>query len=457
VGTRSWFRVHSFTGVITGLVLFVICWSGTWAVLSHELDCLAISELKVEPGPQKADFQRLLAAAQDWDRDARVLLIQSPLHAGTTARALINLPNGSFTWIFLNPYTAEVVASAGVTLQRFFRDFHRRLFLGDPGLYTVSVFSITMLVSMISALIFYKRWWARFFRFKPRSGRVFWSELHKTTGLWSLWFVAVIGITGAWYLFEAARQDFGDGKINYAGNPTVSVHAVPSPTSDPSQPGLSLDVLADRVRELRPGLKIGTISFQPGVVVFTGQAGNVLVRDRANQLHLDRRTADVLYDQRASDLPLYWRWADTADPLHFGNFAGLWSKAVWFIFGLLLSSLILTGTYLHSKRLIQEAGGRARHRWPGTGAAILVSLLVLAASVPFGFHQAREVYGPTVDGVKQLPTLAPGVKAVIIGWVALTLTIIAGWVWMLWRPRTVLISKDRDPERTNDEETESRS
>jgi len=451
---RNWFRVHSFTGVITGLMLFVICWSGTFAVLSHELDWLATPEARVthEQG-EAASWGTIRAAVENEYPAAEIVLLDAPLYSRSAARVLVNLPEQDSVWVYVNPYTAEVQGALGYfNIQRFFRSLHYSLFVpgiaGIPvGLYLVSIFSITMLTSLVAALYFYKRWWTRFFRFKRGGGRVLWSELHKTAGLWSIWFVLVIGVTGVWYLYEAIQP----GPVNYVGPPPGGIVEPPAPSSDPALPMLPLDRVIEKARAAWPALEINTVGhgwYSPGADTFylEGQAGFPLVRDRANQVHLDPRTGEVLWQSGAADLPLYWLWSNMADPLHFGDFGGLWSKAVWFVFGLILCGLILTGTYLHSKRLIQEAGGRTRHRWPGTGAAISVSLLVLAASAPFGFSEAREYYGPTVDGVKQLPTLAPGVKAVIIGWVALTLTIIAGWVWMLWNAPAVRSVKKIDSE-----------
>lgn len=439
LSNRDWFRVHSFTGVVTGLMLFLICFSGTWAVVSHELDWLANPDLRVQPGETRASWGELVDAVQAEYPEAEILWVRAPLYPVSTATALVDIDGGAMTKIHLDPYTAEVTGrSSFVDFQRFIRNFHMNLFsLGGFGIYLVSAFSVTLLVSLVAAMMFYRRWWTRFFRFRTGSGRVLLSESHKTAGLWSLWFLAVMAVTGIWYLFEIARLDFMDGKFSHAGFGASAIHEVPAPVVAEGAERLPLDALIERIRQARPDLEIKMVGpgiSHAGAMYVEGDAGHVLVRSRANFVHVDASDGRTLYSQDVSDLPLYWRWSETADPLHFGDFGGLWSKAIWFVFGLALCGLILTGTWLHASRLAASRGGQARHRWPGTWAALVVTLLVLGASVHAGFDQACEVYGPTVDGVRQLPELTRGVQGLIVGWTVIMVSLILLWIALLWRP-----------------------
>lgn len=255
-----------------------------------------------------------------------------------------------------------------------------------------------------------------------------WSHLHRLAGLWNLWFVLVIGVTGLWYGLEALH--------------VVPYPPAPSPPESAANPGpsLQLDELMAQVRAVRPDLEVRRI-IPPGAsfgdaLIAEGQAEHVLVRDRINHVVVHAADGTVLAQRSGSDAGLYERWVHTADPLHFGDFGGLVSKLIWFVFGLLLSGLALTGTYLHARRLAREAGGDARARWPGTLAAIVISLFVVVAMVPLGLVRLH-LAGPIVDGVRELPSLAPGVSAVLVSWSVLTLLIIALWVFALWRPQLV--------------------
>ncbi len=166
-----------------------------------------------------------------------------------------------------------------------------------------------------------------------------------------------------------------------------------------------------------------------------GHAGSLFsrsfIRERGNQINLDRRTGQVLLKSGTSDLTVFWVISNAVDPVHFGNFGGLISKIVWFVFGLIICGLILSGTYLHIKKLHKNNGWQ-RHGWKGTWWAIGITIFILIATIPYGFESARW-YGPLVDGKKELPILYPGVTFFIISWSVFTFAIIAAWVWMLWK------------------------
>lgn len=304
---RTWFRVHSWLGVVTGLLLFVICWSGTVATVSHEIDWLLDPAKRVEPGERRSPWGDIEHAVRIAYPAAERMSFSAPLYSRAAAQVVVDLPHQKSLRVSVNPYTAEVLGDGSYfNVQRFFRSFHMNLFSGKWGYYTVFSFGLVLLMSFVTPLVFYKRWWRRFFVLKTdKGGRVFWSDVHKLVGLWSLWFVLAIAVTGVWYLFEALRSDVGDGKGVWTATFKAAVHRLP--TLDATAPHgvpLTLDALLARAKQARPDLDIRNIYDDSGYLYIDGQAEHYLVRDRANKLYLDPRDGRVVFDQRASDQPL---------------------------------------------------------------------------------------------------------------------------------------------------------
>jgi uncharacterized iron-regulated membrane protein len=153
------------------------------------------------------------------------------------------------------------------------------------------------------------------------------------------------------------------------------------------------------------------------VAVFHGEGQAALVRDRANVVVLDATSGAPLLVRPAEMLGWPARWVDTADPLHFGNFAGLAGKVVWFVFGAGLSALCLTGAYLHFQRQKRHANIVQRRR--AVIAAYVTTCLVLLAAV---IGAVREVSG---YGGPQPPA---SVHAFIAIWTVTTVLVLLVWM-----------------------------
>jgi uncharacterized iron-regulated membrane protein len=205
--------------------------------------------------------------------------------------------------------------------------------------------------------VFYKRWWTKLIVLRFGKGsRIFFSDLHRMTGVWTLLFAVLIGVTGGWYLVELP--------VNWAGLtktpdlPRVSKKTLVTHESDAEM--LSPQAWVQIAERAMPGLKVRSIGFptkRDSPARITGQASAWLVRQRANQVLVDPFTGEVLFQQRAEELGGLLRWVHTADELHFGTFGGLTTKLIWFAFGLVLSALIPIGAYLWVRRRQQIVAG----------------------------------------------------------------------------------------------------
>lgn len=415
---RTFFAWHSWIGLTAGLLLFIICWSGSVAVFSHELDWLVDQRLHAPPSETvawRAIEEKVTAARPGWS----IVTISAPLHPGFAAEAWVADPDAVWHRVWADPATGELIGTTSYfNIQRFFRSFHMSLFIGGwniwgiPfGYWLVGLSAFLLAASLVTSLIFYRRFWRGFFKLERRKGaKIFWSDLHKLTGLWSLWFVALIAATGIWYLVE--WKVTSEAPIP---DPPVAVGTVART--------LPLETLLRRARQAYPALEIRTVVLEQmssGLFEVHGQDGAWLVRDRAARVWLDARDGQIIAVRRTADMRPLHRWIDTADPLHFGNFGGLWSKAVWFLFGLGLSGLCLTGAYLQVKR--QQRQGRVGRRAPVL-AAYAATLAVLLALIPFA---QEEMLRWGVHG--RLPDMPAGAVAIIVLWVAATLAVLAKWV-----------------------------
>lgn len=414
---RTFFAWHSWIGLTGGLLLFIVCWSGTVAVFSHELDWLADKRLHAPPSATvewQAIRQNVEIAKPGW----QIIAIDAPLYPGFATQVWVADPDEVWHRVWADPATGEVIGTTSYfNIQRFFRSFHMSLFIsgwriwGIPyGYWLVGLSGVALAVSLVTSLIFYRRFWRGFFKLERRKGaKVLWSDIHKLTGLWSLWFIALIAATGIWYLVE--------WKV-------TSEAPIPDPPATHGEAGKTLPVseLIARANKAYPALEIRSVvldEMSAGLFEVQGQEGAWLVRDRGARVWLDARSGDTIAVRRAAEMQPLHRWIDTADPLHFGNFGGLISKAIWFLFGVGLSGLCLTGAYLQAKR--QQRYNPEQRRAPIT-AAYIVTGITLLASVWFGY---REMLTYGTGGV--LPEIPLTAISIIGVWLFTTIVALVLW------------------------------
>lgn len=380
-----WWTVHHWAGLKLGLLLSFVLITGTIATVADEIDWMIQPAMRARAQPGTMASWGAWHAAAAGVPGFMVEEVLAPIEPGFAVRAKGEDADGEARLVHIDPWTARVQGvTSTVTVQDVVRDLHRALMLPtDIGIVLVTSLSVPLLLTLATAFKVYKKWWRGFFRWPrpmrhPREARRYIGDLHRLAGLWSLWFIALIGATGLWYLADR----LGAGPPEPEG-PAVAVAVASAvspgiPAAAPPSAG-AIDAMIARAIARWPGFAVRGIAVEDGRLTLQGQASALLVRDRANQAWFAVRDGRALGMHDATGMSAYQRMSEAADPLHFGNWGGLPSKLLWFAFGALLSSLSVTGTLICALRLAAP-GERMRSvvRQMGIGAVASVVLIVLA-------------------------------------------------------------------------------
>jgi uncharacterized iron-regulated membrane protein len=383
--SRVWWHVHQWVGLKLAIFMSFICLTGTLAVLSSEIDWLLQPSLRVAPSTveEAPRWDRIAASAAEWPTAATVESLGAPVAGAFAATAVIKRADGTLRILHIHPATGEVQGEATwVGAQRVLRNMHRHLNLPVKyGVPIVCTLAFLLLVSLVTSLVVYKRWWRGFFRpVRWRDARTAWGDLHRLAGVWSLWFVLLIALTGAWYFVE---------QLGLEAPPMREAAAPATPTSAPTEKLFAANLEA--AQRAMPGLRIERILLpqeEGDVFEFQGQLSAWLVRERANSVMTDPATARVLVARTGEELNAHQRISEMADPLHFGYAAGYWTKLPWFLFGLAMTGLSVSGIAIYGLRVGREmpGAGAIAVAWRGMGrwrwlalAAVLTGFALLPA------------------------------------------------------------------------------
>jgi uncharacterized iron-regulated membrane protein len=356
---RALFQIHSWIGIKLSLLFFIVCFSGTMATLSNEMDWLFHPGLRSTGSGERVSYNTIVQEVQQaypYHTLSYWLMPKEPY----LNDILYLEKDGYRTYVFADPFTGKVTGETKVTFQRFFRDFHYYLFMPfyQIGYFMVLVFAFLLAISLGTALLFYKKWWRKLLELKRGSGKlVLFRSLHRVVGLWSIPFVLVFSLTGIWYFAERTNL----GKVSDISNPPAPKlkreTALDSSNQIPFPYGLDYDLAAEVALNNITNLEIRGIvpSINPSSAIYLrGKSHVSLVRNRANRVYVDPLHYEAVGVQKAEEIPTIMYLNDIADPLHFGNWGGLITKIIWFFSGLGISGLVLTGIWIALRRQLKK-------------------------------------------------------------------------------------------------------
>jgi uncharacterized iron-regulated membrane protein len=441
--TKLMVAVHGWSGIVLGLLLYAIVLTGTAAVFAEEIGIWSSGHVQTQS-----------AFARPIDRTLRDLAARTPakyyegvdlfeigdrnlgvfFHRHETDPGGEFVSRGVYYQLDRDGRVAQRRDGTGEevfgprnddALSSFLVDTHVRLHVPNPwGLLMTGIVGLAMLVAAISGLLIHRHLFKDIFTLRRSASPVLVDrDRHSVAGTWSLPFAFVLAFTGSFFSFFGtvgvpivAMAAFG-GDVQALNDAVFGTPGKPDPRA--ATVGDLDRVAADAIRRAgEPPTFLSIENFGRADAKITSfhppRAGGLepvtLLYDGATGA-FDRVKPSIGASPSAGGT-----LAAIMAPLHFGNFAGILSKAVWFALGFAMCHVTLTGLRLW---LVRRQGDTRSLAWLDRSVA------VVGFGLPFALAVTAAVFliaMPRGAAVFWTPTafLAAAALAIVAGIVAPT-------------------------------------
>lgn len=378
---------HAAIGLIGGALLYLVCLTGTVLVLYEEWQRFEQPDAPEMSEISPAAVQRAVESVMESEDEP-------------TTHLYVHMPSEGLprTTITTDTQAVHVDADGVVALpennawSEFLYGLHYTLNLPTlVGITIVGLLGAMMIALALTGVIAHPKIFRDAFRLRSRNtGGVAMADWHNRLSVWTLPFTLAIALTGA-IIGLASLAAYGIATASYDGD-VEAVYAPlfgDEPEADQAPAGVpNVAAALSYMDQSHPDVEVTyAILHDPGTagqhVQIVGEHGQRLIFGEYYGF-----TAEGTFTGTAglADGALGQQAAASVYNLHFGNYGGLIVKIAYIVFGLALTAVCATGTFIwlgkRRRRGIHEPRMRAAWHavvWGAPGALALTLLVRLTA------------------------------------------------------------------------------
>ena len=372
--TKNWSsKLHLWFGLSVGIIVFTVALTGTMYIFKDEIqnqlrkDAIYVKKETISQQPLSLEILREKVALEVNEKYP-ISSVEIPLDKNKSYEFLYYEKDKN-AWnyfdevkvnklIYVNQYTGEILATYNEKYDLFpiLKAIHWSLLLNsDWGKYVIGIPVVLFIIMLITGIIL---WWPQ--NKKIRKGRFSFDwknvktwkrknyDLHNILGFYASFIALIISLSGIYFAFPWVKNVFNFTLSGSVDPPKEK--EIKSPDSLLTKNNSVFDLTAQETRKLysnsssfriplngknKKGKELKNIP-----VSVYGEDGRFAIR---NQVVFDKYSGKLLSDKPHQDLNNAEKYANANYDIHTGSYFGLFGKIIWFITGLICTSLPITG------------------------------------------------------------------------------------------------------------------